>query len=65
MAYANLAARCLDRSRPDEAASWAGRALELAERLGDTDTALDATVTLAVCDSNQHAKLERGPRARA
>ena len=58
MAYANLAARCMDRSRPDEASSWAGRALELAERLGDTDIALDATVTSAVCDSNQHAKLE-------
>ena len=58
MAYANLAARCMDRSRPDEAASWTGRALELAERLGDTDIALDATVTIAVCDANQHAKLE-------
>lgn len=58
MAYANLAARCLDRSRPDEAVSWAGRALELAERLGDTDRALDAMVTIATCDSNQHAKLE-------
>ena len=44
--------------RPDEAATWAGRALELAELLGDTDIALDATVTIAVCDPDQHAKLE-------
>jgi DNA-binding CsgD family transcriptional regulator/tetratricopeptide (TPR) repeat protein len=58
MAYANLAARCLDQSRPDEAASWAGRALDLAERLDDTEIALHAIVTLGVCGPAQHADLE-------
>ena len=45
--------------------SWAGRALELAERLGDTEIALDATVTIAVGDSKPTRQARGSPRARA
>jgi DNA-binding CsgD family transcriptional regulator len=42
MAYANLGAICAQAARSEEAVGWAGRALELAERLDDTQAALPA-----------------------
>jgi DNA-binding CsgD family transcriptional regulator/tetratricopeptide (TPR) repeat protein len=57
MAYANLAARCKDQQLADEAVSWGNRALELAERLGEVEIALDAMVTIAVCDPNARDRL--------
>jgi DNA-binding CsgD family transcriptional regulator/tetratricopeptide (TPR) repeat protein len=58
IAYANLAGRCSDMSRPDEALSWAGRALELAERLDDTESLLAAMITVGTYDPSRRAKLE-------
>ncbi len=58
MAYASLASRCMDVGRADEALSWAGRALELAERFDYTEIALDASITIGTCDPNQRAKLQ-------
>jgi DNA-binding CsgD family transcriptional regulator len=58
MAYANLAGRCMEQSRVADGVSWAGRALELAERLDETEIALHAMVTIGVCAPNQRARLE-------
>jgi len=49
MAYANLAANCADGDESAEAIAWAGRALELAERLGDTEVKLHALSTIGIC----------------
>jgi DNA-binding CsgD family transcriptional regulator/tetratricopeptide (TPR) repeat protein len=48
-AYANLATRCACAMRAEEAVAWAGRALELAERLDDTEIAADALTTIGSC----------------
>ena len=48
MAYANLASNCLAAQRSEEAAGWAARALELADRLEDTEIAVHALATLGV-----------------
>ncbi len=58
LAYAKLGARCMDASRPSEAVAWAGRAIELAKRLGDRVIEVDAMVTMATCGPNQHADLK-------
>jgi DNA-binding CsgD family transcriptional regulator len=58
MAYANLAARCMDHRLADEAVSCGHRALELAERLGETEIELAARITIGACDPNPHARLE-------
>jgi DNA-binding CsgD family transcriptional regulator/tetratricopeptide (TPR) repeat protein len=50
MAYANLAATCGAAARPEEAVHWAGRALELAERLDDTEIAVHALATIGICE---------------
>jgi DNA-binding CsgD family transcriptional regulator len=50
MAYANLAATCSAAARRDEAVSWAGRALELAERLDDAQIAVHALATIGTCE---------------
>jgi DNA-binding CsgD family transcriptional regulator/tetratricopeptide (TPR) repeat protein len=61
MAYANLARTCAAAARPEEAARWAGRALELAERLDDTEITVDALATVGTCESEEEGrrKLER------
>jgi DNA-binding CsgD family transcriptional regulator/tetratricopeptide (TPR) repeat protein len=48
MAYANLASNCLAAQRSEEAAGWAARALELGDRLEDTEIAVHALATLGV-----------------
>jgi DNA-binding CsgD family transcriptional regulator/tetratricopeptide (TPR) repeat protein len=58
MAYATLAESCMNRGLADEAISWGHQAIELAERLGETEIALHATVTVGVCDPNQRYRLE-------
>jgi DNA-binding CsgD family transcriptional regulator/tetratricopeptide (TPR) repeat protein len=58
MAYANLGARCADLSLTDEGLSWGRRALELAERLDDTEAALAAMITIGTCDANERRKFE-------
>lgn len=50
MAYANLGSRCSNAARAEEAVAWAGRALDLAEVLGDTETAVYALATIGVCE---------------
>jgi DNA-binding CsgD family transcriptional regulator/tetratricopeptide (TPR) repeat protein len=57
-AYANLAALHGADMRGDEAAALAERALDLAERLGDVETALHAAGTVGVC-TGDYALLER------
>jgi DNA-binding CsgD family transcriptional regulator len=57
MAYANLGSSCMNTSCVQEAVRWSDRAVELAERLGDTETVLRATITIGVCDLDQRAKL--------
>jgi DNA-binding CsgD family transcriptional regulator/tetratricopeptide (TPR) repeat protein len=57
LAYANLAANCAAATRSQEAIAWAGRALELAERLGDTEIAVHALATIGACQKD-YAKLE-------
>jgi DNA-binding CsgD family transcriptional regulator len=61
MAYASLAATCAAAARPEEAVGWAGRALELAERLDDTEIAVHARTTVATCELGEQAwrKLEQ------
>jgi DNA-binding CsgD family transcriptional regulator len=61
MAYANLAATCSAAARPEEAVGWAGRALELAERLDDTEIAVHARTTVATCELGEQGwrKLEQ------
>ena len=46
MAYANRAHICAAAARAEEAVTWAGRALELAERLEDTGIAVHARITI-------------------
>jgi DNA-binding CsgD family transcriptional regulator/tetratricopeptide (TPR) repeat protein len=58
MAYASLAESCMNHSLADEAVGWGYRALGLAERLGETEIALRATVAIGVCDPNQRHRLE-------
>jgi DNA-binding CsgD family transcriptional regulator/tetratricopeptide (TPR) repeat protein len=48
MAYANLAERCGAAARSVEAIDWAGRALDLAERLDDVEIAVHALATIGV-----------------
>jgi DNA-binding CsgD family transcriptional regulator len=62
MAYANLAQTCSAAARAEEAVRWAGRALELAERLDDTEIAVHALVTIGTCQFGQGGieKLEQG-----
>jgi DNA-binding CsgD family transcriptional regulator/ribosomal protein S18 acetylase RimI-like enzyme len=50
MAYANLAQTCSAAARSEEAVGWAGRALELAERLDDTEIAVHALATIGTCE---------------
>jgi DNA-binding CsgD family transcriptional regulator/tetratricopeptide (TPR) repeat protein len=45
-AYSNLAHICTTAARFEEAAAWAERALELAERVGDSEIALEASTRL-------------------
>jgi len=61
MAYASLAATCAAAARPEEAVGWAGRALELAERLDDTEIAVHARTTVATCELGEQGwrKLEQ------
>jgi DNA-binding CsgD family transcriptional regulator/tetratricopeptide (TPR) repeat protein len=69
MAYANHATTYSAAARAEEAAIWAGRALELAERLGDTETAVHALATIGACEFAVHGtekleqSLERAQRA--
>ena len=53
MAYANLAATCSSSARIEESIAWASRALELAERLGDTETAVHALSTIGINESGE------------
>jgi DNA-binding CsgD family transcriptional regulator len=50
MAYANLANTCAAAGRREDAVSWAGRALELARRLGDTEIAVNSLGTIGCCE---------------
>ena len=50
MAYANLAATYSVAARAEEAVRWAGRALELAERLDDTEIAVHALATIGTSE---------------
>jgi DNA-binding CsgD family transcriptional regulator len=61
MAYANLATTCAAATRPEEAVRWAGRALQLAERLDDTEITVDALVAAGTCEPEEEGrrKLER------
>ncbi|HEX6674455.1 MAG TPA: LuxR C-terminal-related transcriptional regulator, partial [Actinomycetes bacterium] len=56
MAYANLARTCAAAARPEEAVRWAGRALELAERLDDTETTVEALATIGTCESEEEGR---------
>lgn len=58
MAYANLADTCANAGNAGEAVEWAERALELAERLDDTEIAAFALTTIGGCEWNWE-KLER------
>src|SRR6266511_4422059 len=65
-AYANLAAICAAAARSEEAIAWAGRALDLAERLDDTEIAVHALTTIAACEGDYEKleqSLERARRA--
>jgi DNA-binding CsgD family transcriptional regulator len=50
MAYAHLAQTHSAVGRREEAVRWAGRALELAERLDDTEIAVHAQATIGTCE---------------
>jgi DNA-binding CsgD family transcriptional regulator/tetratricopeptide (TPR) repeat protein len=61
MAYANLAHTHAAASRREAAVRWAGRALELAERLDDAETTVHALVTIGSCKIDDGGrKLEQG-----
>src|SRR6266511_2568999 len=65
-AYANLAAICAAAARSEEAIAWAGRPLDLAERLDDTEIAVHALATIAACEGDYEKleqSLERAQRA--
>ena len=57
-AYANLAAAYSAAARGEEAVGWGKRALALAERLGETETAVHALATIGACEGAAE-KLER------
>jgi DNA-binding CsgD family transcriptional regulator len=61
MAYANLASLCADADEREEAVSWARRALELAEPLGETEMKVYALNTIGACEfaTGGREKLER------
>jgi DNA-binding CsgD family transcriptional regulator/tetratricopeptide (TPR) repeat protein len=61
MAYANLASTHSSAGRVEEAVRWAGRALELAERLDATEIVVDALTTIGTCQFGRggEEKLER------
>jgi DNA-binding CsgD family transcriptional regulator len=50
LAYGALGGSCLGVGNSEEARHWAGRALELAERLGETEMAMHALITIATCE---------------
>jgi DNA-binding CsgD family transcriptional regulator/tetratricopeptide (TPR) repeat protein len=58
LAYDNLATNCKDAMRPEEAIAWGERALELAERLGDTEISVHALATIGWSEAD-YEKLER------
>ena len=62
MAYANLASTHACAARAEEAVRWASRAIELAERLGDTEIAVHALVTIGTCEfgGEGEQKLKQG-----
>jgi DNA-binding CsgD family transcriptional regulator/tetratricopeptide (TPR) repeat protein len=61
MAYANLAHVHGAAGRREAAVRWAGRALELAEPLDDTEIAVHALVTIGTCEfKDEGRKLEQG-----
>jgi DNA-binding CsgD family transcriptional regulator len=51
-AYLNLSFLCVAAVRTDEAIAWARRGLELAERLGDIEIALDALSMIGRCQDD-------------
>jgi ATP/maltotriose-dependent transcriptional regulator MalT len=60
-AYADLAENYMNLGQPDEAVAFGRRALELAERFGDTEAAVHAQIIIAVCEppaTGPHAKIE-------
>ena len=61
MAYATLAATCGAAARSEEAVSWAGRALELAERFDDAEIAVRALATIGTSEAAEQGseKLEQ------
>jgi DNA-binding CsgD family transcriptional regulator len=60
MAYANLAHTHAAAGRQEAAVRWAGRALELAERLDDAETTVHALVTIGTCEfDDEGRKLEQ------
>jgi len=63
-AYANLAAICAAAARSEEAISWAGRALDLAERLDDTEIAVHALATIGSCQGDDEQLEQSLARAR-
>ena len=50
MAYANLGSLCADGDDSQAAIAWSRRALELAERAGDTEVRLFALSTIGICE---------------
>ncbi|MFL5964225.1 MAG: ATP-binding protein [Gaiellaceae bacterium] len=61
MAYGNLAHTCAAAATGEEAIAWGSLALELAERLGDTESAAHALATVGVCEPGDSGteKIER------
>jgi DNA-binding CsgD family transcriptional regulator/tetratricopeptide (TPR) repeat protein len=64
LAYANLAANCAAATRSEEAIAWGARALDLAERLDDTEIAVHALGTIGACQSDYEKLEESLERAR-
>jgi DNA-binding CsgD family transcriptional regulator/tetratricopeptide (TPR) repeat protein len=58
LAYVNLAGNCGAAMRTKEAIAWGGHALELAERLDDTEIAVHALGTIGACQGD-YEKLEQ------
>src|SRR5439155_5747220 len=58
LAYANLAGNCADAARTEEAIAWGERALDLAERLDDTEIAVHALATIG-SSQEDYEKLEQ------
>ena len=59
-AYADLAESFMHLGQAEQATIWGRRALELAERFGDSEAAVHAQITIAVCEPPEtgRAKLE-------